>query len=87
MGIPVSGKNIFPSNIKGMPTWYTLRLSKEGFLSRVEQDDIVVAMNAATVSKEIEFIVPGGVLLYADHIKLPITRQDIHAYPMPSINL
>ena len=83
MGIPVSGKNIFPSNIKGMPTWYTLRLSKDGFLSRVEQDDIVVAMNAETVSKEIEFIVPGGVLLYADHIELPITRQDIHAYPMP----
>lgn len=83
MGIPVSGKNIFPSNIKGMPTWYTLRLSKEGFLSRVEQDDIVIAMNPTTIAKEIEYIAPGGVLLYADHISLPETRQDIHIYPMP----
>jgi len=83
MGIPVSGKNIFPSNIKGMPTWYTLRLSKEGFLSRVEQDDIVIAMNPSTILREIEYVVPGGVLLYADHISPPLTRQDIHVYPMP----
>ena len=83
MGIPVSGKNIFPSNIKGMPTWYTLRLSKDGFLARVEQDDIVVVMNPATFSKEMELIVPGGILLYADHIRPSLSRQDIHAYPMP----
>lgn len=62
MGIPVSGKNIFPSNIKGLPTWYTLRLSREGWLARVEQDDIVVAMNASTIQKELDYIVPGGVL-------------------------
>jgi len=83
MGIPVSGKNIFPSNIKGLPTWYTLRLSREGWLGRVEQDDIVVAMNASSIAKEIEYIVPGGVLFYADDIPLPEIRDDITCYPMP----
>ena len=48
MGIPVSGKNIFPSNIQGLPTWYTIRVNKDGWLARIEQDDIVVAMNPAT---------------------------------------
>lgn len=83
MGIPVSGKNIFPSNIQGMPTWYTLRISKHGFLGRLEKDDIVVAMNPATFSKEQEFVLPGGAFYYADDIKLPITRTDIAVYPMP----
>ncbi|NMC55396.1 MAG: 2-oxoacid:acceptor oxidoreductase subunit alpha [Chloroflexi bacterium] len=83
MGIPVSGKNIFPSNIKGLPTWYTLRLSREGWLARVEQDDIVVAMNASTIQNELDFIVPGGVLFYADDIQVPRTRSDVSYYPMP----
>ncbi len=83
MGIPVSGKNLFPSNIEGQPTWYTIRLSREGYLGRLEKDDIVIAMNPATISKELEFIVPGGVLLYADDIKVPPTRADISTYPMP----
>lgn len=83
MGIPVSGKNIFPSNIQGLPTWYTIRVSKDGYLARVAKDDIVVAMNHATFAKEQEFLVPGGVLLYADDIKAPITRSDIIVYPMP----
>ena len=83
MGIPVSGKNIFPSNIQGLPTWYTIRVNKEGFLARVERDDIVVAMNPATFANEIGFLVPGGVLLYSDEFKTPVTREDIIAYPMP----
>jgi 2-oxoglutarate ferredoxin oxidoreductase subunit alpha len=83
MGIPVSGKNIFPSNIQGLPTWYTIRVNKEGFLARVERDDIVVAMNPATFTSEIGFLVPGGVLLYSDEFKMPVTREDIIAYPMP----
>ncbi len=83
MGIPVSGKNIFPSNIQGLPTWYTIRLNKDGFLSRVEFDDVVVAMNATSFSKDIEKLVPGGAFFYADDIKIPITRDDIVAYPMP----
>jgi len=83
MGIPVSGKNIFPSNIQGQPTWYSIRVSKDGYLARVETDDIVVAMNPATIAREVPFIVDGGVLFYADDIQLPELRKDIIAYPMP----
>jgi 2-oxoglutarate ferredoxin oxidoreductase subunit alpha len=83
MGIPVSGKNIFPSNIQGLPTWYTIRVSEDGHLARCENQEIVVAMNPATFTKDMEGIVPGGVLFYDDSIKIPITRQDLHLYPMP----
>lgn len=83
MGIPVSGKNIFPSNIQGQPTWYTIRLNADGHLARCESNEIVVAMNPATFTRDIEGILPGGVLFYDDSIKLPLTRQDIHVYPMP----
>lgn len=83
MGIPVSGKNIFPSNIQGLPTWYSIRLSKKGYLARVEKDHLVVAMNPATIATELEFLVPGGVLFYADDIKIDIPRDDVVLYPMP----
>ncbi|MBW6471817.1 MAG: 2-oxoacid:acceptor oxidoreductase subunit alpha [Anaerolineaceae bacterium] len=83
MGIPVSGKNIFPSNIQGLPTWYTLRLSKHGYLARVQEDDIVIAMNPSTINKEIDYIVPGGALFYPDDIKIANTRGDIVYYPIP----
>lgn len=83
MGIPVTGKNIFPSNIQGLPTWYTLRLSKKGYLARVKEDDIVVAMNPSTINKEIDQIVPGGALFYPDDLKISNTREDIIYYPMP----
>lgn len=83
MGIPVSGKNIFPSNIQGLPTWYTIRVNKDGWLARIEKDDIVVAMNPATFTRDMSYLVPGGVLFYADDIKQPIIRSDIYSYPMP----
>lgn len=83
MGIPVSGKNIFPSNIQGLPTFYSIRVSKDGWMGRVEHDDIVVAMNPASFAKDLSFLVPGGVLFYADDIRVPITRDDIVTYPMP----
>ena len=83
MGIPVSGKNIFPSNIQGLPTWYSIRLNKDGYLARIEKDDIVVAMNPATFLRNRNILVPGGVLFYADDIKTSITREDIITYPMP----
>jgi 2-oxoglutarate/2-oxoacid ferredoxin oxidoreductase subunit alpha len=83
MGIPVSGKNIFPSNIQGLPTWFSLRVSKDGFLARVEKDDIVVAMNPMTIERELEFISPGGVLLIPDDFNIPTSRRDIHVYKMP----
>jgi 2-oxoglutarate/2-oxoacid ferredoxin oxidoreductase subunit alpha len=83
MGIPVSGKNLFPSNIQGLPTWYTIRVNKDGYLARREGHEIVVAMNANTFSEDLAKLVPGGVFLYADDIKIAINRDDVVAYPMP----
>ncbi len=83
MGIPVSGKNLFPSNIQGLPTWYTIRVNKDGFLARRDEHEIVVAMNPATFSQDLADVVPGGVFLYADHLRMPINRDDISVYAMP----
>jgi len=83
MGIPVSGKNIFPSNIQGLPTWYTIRVSKHGYTGRVEQDDIVVAMNQVSILEDIRFLNPKGVLFYSDDIDLPQIPEEVTTYPMP----
>jgi len=83
MGIPVSGKNIFPSNIKGLPTWFSIRASKDGYLARVAHDDIIVQMNPMTFEEDLKFNVSGGVVFYADHIDMSIDRDDVIVYPMP----
>lgn len=83
MGIPVSGKNLFPSNIQGLPTWYTIRVSKDRFVARRDQQEIVVEMNPASFQRDLESVSPGGAFFYADDIKLPIGRTDISIYPMP----
>ncbi len=83
MGIPVSGKNLFPSNIQGQPTWYTIRVSKDGYLARRDEQEIFVAMNPASFARDLAGVLPGGVFFYADDIKQPITRTDITVYPMP----
>lgn len=83
MGIPVSGKNLFPSNIQGLPTWYTIRVSKDGFLARREDHEIVIAMNPGSFAQDLADVKPGGVFLYADHINQAINRDDINVYPMP----
>jgi 2-oxoglutarate ferredoxin oxidoreductase subunit alpha len=83
MGIPVSGKNLFPSNIQGLPTWYTIRVSKDGYLARREEHEIVVAMNPDTFAQDLADVSPGGAFFYADDIKFTINRNDILSYPMP----
>lgn len=83
MGIPVSGKNLFPSNIQGLPTWYTIRINRNGFLARREEHDIVVAMNPATFAEDLDKVVPGGAFYYPDDVKLAIPRDDVVTYPMP----
>jgi len=83
MGIPVSGKNLFPSNIQGQPTWYTIRVNKDGFLARRETQEIFVAMNPASFTRDLAGVLPGGAFFYADDIKQPVTRTDITTYPMP----
>lgn len=83
MGIPVSGKNLFPSNIQGLPTWYTIRISRNGYLARRDEQEIVMAMNPDSFVRDLAGVLPGGAFFYADDIKLPIQRDDIILYPMP----
>jgi 2-oxoglutarate ferredoxin oxidoreductase subunit alpha len=64
MGVPVSGKNFFPSNIQGLPTWYEIRVSKDGYLARSGTVDIMVAMNAQTYARDLQEVAPGGYLIY-----------------------
>jgi 2-oxoglutarate ferredoxin oxidoreductase subunit alpha len=83
MGIPVSGKNLFPSNIQGLPTWYTIRVSKDGFTARRDEQEVVVAINPNSFVRDQASVVPGGAFYYDDSIKMPITREDIVVYAMP----
>ncbi len=64
MGIPVTGKNVFPSNIQGLPTWYEIRVSKDGYTARPSAVDMVVALNPSTYAKDVATVRPGGYLLY-----------------------
>lgn len=88
LGIPTSGKNIFPSNIKGLPTWFVIRASEKGHTGRQLHDDIVVAMNQVTFEKDMHYLAKGGVVFYADNLSLPEKpREDLIYYPMPIKNL
>ncbi len=87
MGIPVSGKNLFPSNIQGLPTWFTIRVNKDGYTARSETHEIVVAMNPATIKDDLAKVVPGGAFYYADHIGIEIDRTDVAVYPVPAKDL
>src|SRR6187455_3769186 len=85
MGIPVTGKNVFPSNIQGLPTWYEIRVSKDGYLARSGAVDIMVAMNAQTYARDLQEVAPGGVLLYdstwpRDRL---LSRADIEVIGVP----
>jgi 2-oxoglutarate/2-oxoacid ferredoxin oxidoreductase subunit alpha len=83
MGIPVTGKNLFPSNIQGLPTWFNIRLSKDGFLARRERVEIMVCMNGATVAEDMESVVAGGIILYDDSLPIANHRKDVQYFPMP----
>ncbi len=83
MGIPVNGKNIFPSNIQGMPTWFTIRVSKDGYIARREDYHILVAMNEQTAAEDLRNLASGGVCLYPEEWNLNRSRDDVVYYPMP----
>jgi len=83
MGIPVNGKNIFPSNIQGLPTWFSIRLSKDEYVARREHSEILVAMNQATVKEDIQNLSPGGVVYTPEEWNIPAERDDITYYTMP----
>lgn len=83
MGIPVNGKNIFPSNIQGLPTWYHIRVSHEGYVARRETSEVLVAFNQATIHEDIHVLPSGGVCVYnADWRNVP-QRDDITFYGIP----
>ncbi|HUI57266.1 MAG TPA: 2-oxoacid:acceptor oxidoreductase subunit alpha [Bryobacteraceae bacterium] len=83
MGIPVSGKNMFPSNIAGLPTWFTIRASKHGYIGRRKEIDILVAMNPETAREDVMKLDRGAVVVYDEPLKLDALRSDLHFFPVP----
>jgi 2-oxoglutarate ferredoxin oxidoreductase subunit alpha len=83
MGIPVSGKNLFPSNIAGLPTWYTIRASKHGYVARKKEIDLLVAMNPETAKDDALSLPAGAVAIYEEALNLAQYRDDIIGYPVP----
>src|SRR6266478_7009269 len=83
MGVPVSGKNMFPSNIAGLPTWYTIRASKRGYVGRKKEVDFLVAMNAETAKEDVLTLEPGAAVVYDEPLKLNALRTDLTFYPVP----
>ncbi len=83
MGIPVSAKNIFPSNIQGLPTWYEVRVSEAGYLARRDGIDFMVAMNPQTYQEDLQEVVPGGWLLYDETMPRIWNRSDVTILGLP----
>ncbi|MEY3990901.1 MAG: hypothetical protein RI985_1982 [Chloroflexota bacterium] len=83
MGISVSGKNLFPSNIQGLPTWYTIRVSHQGYTARREQAEILVAFNPRTSEEDLTKLPSGGVCVHPDDLKFANPRSDVVYYPLP----
>jgi len=83
MGIPVSGKNLFPSNIAGLPTWYTIRANKHGYIGRKKEIDLLVAMNPETAKEDVLTLDAGGVVIYDEPLNLKALRSDLVFYPVP----
>jgi 2-oxoglutarate ferredoxin oxidoreductase subunit alpha len=83
MGVPVSGKNLFPSNIAGLPTWYTIRASKDGYVARKRDSEVLVALNPETAHEDILALPPGGMAIYEEYLNLSRYRDDVVCYPVP----
>ena len=83
MGVPVSGKNLFPSNIAGLPTWYTIRANKDGYIARKKEIDFLVAMNPETAQEDVMSLGDGAVVLYDEPLNLRSLRQDLIFYSVP----
>ena len=83
MGIPVSGKNMFPSNIAGLPTWFTIRASKKGYVGRRKEVDFLVAMNPETAREDVMKLDRGAEVVYDEPLKLNELRSDLRFYPVP----
>src|SRR5579872_1615032 len=83
MGVPVSGKNLFPSNIAGLPTWFTIRASKYGYIARKKEIDFLIAMNPETAKDDVLAMAPGSAVMYDEPLKLNEVRSDLVFYPVP----
>ena len=83
MGVPVSGKNMFPSNIAGLPTWYTIRANKDGYVGRKKEIDFLVAMNPETAQEDVMSLAAGAAVLYDEPLNLRGLRQDLVFYSVP----
>ncbi len=83
MGIPVSGKNLFPSNIAGLPTWFTIRANKHGYIARRKEIDVLVCMNSDTAVDDVKAAVAGSAVVYEDTLGLEKHRTDLVFYPVP----
>src|SRR5437868_12711989 len=83
MGVPVSGKNLFPSNIAGLPTWYTIRANKDGYIARKKEIDFLIAMNAETAQEDALSLAPGAAVLYDEPLNLKSLRNDLVFYAVP----
>jgi 2-oxoglutarate ferredoxin oxidoreductase subunit alpha len=83
MGVPVSGKNMFPSNIAGLPTWYTIRASRKGYIARKKEIDFLVAMNVETAKEDVMSLASGAAVLYDEPLKLNELRSDLTFYAVP----
>ena len=87
MGIPVSPKNIFPSNIQGLPTWYEIRVNKDGYIARREGIDCLVALNPQTYQSDIKDVVPGGYLIYDNTMPRKFGRKDVNIVGIPMASI
>jgi 2-oxoglutarate ferredoxin oxidoreductase subunit alpha len=83
MGVPVSGKNLFPSNIAGLPTWFLIRASKDGYVARKRNPEVLVALNPDTARQDVLELPVGGVAIYEENLDLKQYRDDVVFYPVP----
>ena len=83
MGVPVSGKNLFPSNIAGLPTWFTIRANKDGYIAAKKRVDLMVAMNGETAREDVLSLEPGAAVVYDEPLQLSALRDDLIFYPVP----
>src|SRR5437588_1790524 len=83
MGVPVSGKNLFPSNIAGLPTWYTIRANKDGYVARKKEIDFLIAMNPETAREDVLSLASGAAVLFDEPLKLNALRDDLIFYSVP----
>ena len=83
MGVPVSGKNLFPSNIAGLPTWFTIRANDHGYIAAKKRVDFLVAMNVETAREDVLALEPGAAVVYDEPLQLASLRDDLIFYPVP----